>query len=241
MTCAIFLKCYKSGSKTSSKMCRMREVQKAPALTSRHISPKSRWQVYSSCVRSSMLHGSETWGPNASELQRLRRNDRSMVRWICCVSAHDDHYADVIMTKIASQITSLNIVYSTVLSGADQSKHQSYTSLAFVWGIHRDRWIPRTKGQLRGKCFHLMASSWHPLRPTTGEARPGWHHYRSPLWQITMGRACGACPSNTGIGMVGNLVVMARGVEVGHERPGPNVSRPTSVTVHCQRWIHRIE
>ena len=29
-----------------------------------------------------------------------------------------------------------------------------------VWGIHRDRWIPRTKGQLRGKCFHLMTSSW---------------------------------------------------------------------------------
>ena len=28
-------------------------------------------------------------------------------------------------------------------------------------GIHRDRWIPRTKGQLRGKCFHLMTSSWY--------------------------------------------------------------------------------
>ena len=38
-------------------------------------------------------------------------------------------------------------------------KHQSSASLAFVWGIHRDRWIPRTKGQLRGKCFHLMTSS----------------------------------------------------------------------------------
>ena len=39
-------------------------------------------------------------------------------------------------------------------------KHQSSASLAFVWGIHRDRWIPRTKGQLRGKWFHLMTSSW---------------------------------------------------------------------------------
>ena len=37
---------------------------------------------------------------------------------------------------IASQITSLTIVYSAV-SGADQSKHQSSASLAFVWGIHR--------------------------------------------------------------------------------------------------------
>ena len=37
----------------------------------------------------------------------------------------------------ASQITSLTIVYSTFYSGADQSKHQSSASLAFVWGIHR--------------------------------------------------------------------------------------------------------
>ena len=41
------------------------------------------------------------------------------------------------MGAIGSQITILTIVYSTVYSGADQSKHQSSASLAFVWGIHR--------------------------------------------------------------------------------------------------------
>ena len=41
------------------------------------------------------------------------------------------------MGAIASQITSLTIVYSTVYSDADQRKHQSSASLAFVWGIHR--------------------------------------------------------------------------------------------------------
>ena len=61
---------------------------------------------------------------------------------------------------MASQITSLAVVYSTVYSDADQRKHQSSASLAFVRRIHRDRWIPRTKGQLRGKCFHLVTSSW---------------------------------------------------------------------------------
>ena len=68
------------------------------------------------------------------------------------------HYSDVIMSTIASLITSFAAVYSTVYSDADQRKHQSSASLAFVWGIHRDRWIPCTKGQLRGKCFHLMTS-----------------------------------------------------------------------------------
>ena len=46
-------------------------------------------------------------------------------------------YCDVIMGVLASQITSLTIVYSTVYSDADQRKHQSSASLAFVWGIHR--------------------------------------------------------------------------------------------------------
>ena len=47
------------------------------------------------------------------------------------------HYNDVRMSAMASQITSLTIVYSTVYSGTDQRKHQSSTSLAFVRGIHR--------------------------------------------------------------------------------------------------------
>ena len=38
---------------------------------------------------------------------------------------------------MASQITSLTIVYSTVYSGADQRKRQSSAALAFVEGIHR--------------------------------------------------------------------------------------------------------
>ena len=46
------------------------------------------------------------------------------------------HYGDVIMGTMASQITRLTIVYSTVYSGADQRKHQSSASLAFLRWIH---------------------------------------------------------------------------------------------------------
>ena len=45
-----------------------------------------------------------------------------------------NHYNDVIMSAMASQITSLTIVYSTVYSGADQRKHQSSALLAFCVG-----------------------------------------------------------------------------------------------------------
>ena len=47
------------------------------------------------------------------------------------------HHNDVIMGAVASQITSLTIVYWTVDSDADQRKHQSSESLAFVREIHR--------------------------------------------------------------------------------------------------------
>ena len=91
------------------------------------------------------------------------------------------HYTGVIMTTMASQITSLTVVYSTIYSGPDQRKHQSSASLAFVWGIHRDRWIPRTKNQLRGKCFHLMTSSWVNLQHT--EADTPWPSFCRWLFQ----------------------------------------------------------
>ena len=48
-----------------------------------------------------------------------------------------NHYNDVIMGAIASQITSITVVFSAGYSDADQRKHQSSASLAFVWGIHR--------------------------------------------------------------------------------------------------------
>ena len=51
--------------------------------------------------------------------------------------ARHSHYNDVIMSTIASQITNLTIVYSTVYLATDQRKHQSSASLAFVRGIYR--------------------------------------------------------------------------------------------------------
>ena len=48
-----------------------------------------------------------------------------------------DHYSDNIMSVMAFQITSLANVYSSVYSDADQRKHQSTASLAFLLRIRR--------------------------------------------------------------------------------------------------------
>ena len=54
---------------------------------------------------------------------------------------------------MASPITSLMIIYSTVYSGADQRKHQSSASLAFVMGIHRWPVNSPHKGPVTRKMF----------------------------------------------------------------------------------------
>ena len=63
------------------------------------------------------------------------------------------HYSAVIMVAMASQITSLTIVYSTIYSGADKRKHQSSMSLAFVRGIHRWPVNSQPKGPVTRKMF----------------------------------------------------------------------------------------
>ena len=60
-----------------------------PVLSSRHLSFKTRGHVYSSCVRSAMLHASETWPLTKPNLQRLQRNGRAMIRQICNVRPQD--------------------------------------------------------------------------------------------------------------------------------------------------------
>ena len=60
-----------------------------PVLSSRHLSFKTRGHVYSTCVRSAMLHASETWPVTKPCLQRLQRNDRAMIRQICNVKPQD--------------------------------------------------------------------------------------------------------------------------------------------------------
>ena len=92
-----------------------------------------------------------------------------------------DHYNDVIMTTMASKNTSLTVVYSTAYSDADQRNYQSSASLAFVWGIHRDRWIPRTKGQLNGNCYNLMTSSWFREQYNIPQCHRNPHKWLSSL------------------------------------------------------------
>ena len=104
------------------------------------------------------------------------------------------------MSAMASRITNVYGVYSTVCTSADQRKHQSSASLAFVRGIHRWPTNSPHKGPVTRNCFHLMTSSWLLVsEPTyhwvgTGEEYdPGGFHKFQRSGSIRYDMAMGKC------------------------------------------------
>ena len=75
--------------------------------------------------------------------------------WFGCdwVRSHHSHYNDFIMSVMASQIPSYLIVNLSACSGTDKRKHQSSTSLGFVWWIHRWTVNSPHKGPVTQKMF----------------------------------------------------------------------------------------
>ena len=82
------------------------------------------------------------------------------------------------MGGVASQITSLTIVYSTVYWDADQRKHQSSASLAFVRGIHRSGEFP---AQMASNAENVPI--WWRHHDTSNIPSVGWNKISIPKLQ----------------------------------------------------------
>ena len=117
-------------------------------------------------------------------VHHLGNTFRRMIALICF--AVFTNFIDVIMSAMASQITSVSIISSTVCSGGDQRKYQSSGSLAFV----------------RGKCFHSI-TSWC-TQPSTflQNINPTLEHHGVDMFGVLVShvwfpylRAASLCPS----------------------------------------------
>ena len=75
-----------------------------------------------------------------------------------CASHVLSHYSNVIMSAVASQITSLTIVYSTVFSGENERKHQTLHHWHLCGEFTVGRWIACPNG---GIMFcHQIKNIW---------------------------------------------------------------------------------
>ena len=71
-----------------------------PLLTSKPVPFDLRGCLFCSNVRSSMLHGTETWPMTSDAFHRLCHNDRAMIHWICGVKPSDDPSMDDLHAKL---------------------------------------------------------------------------------------------------------------------------------------------
>ena len=85
------------------------------------------------------------------------------------------------MSQMASRITSLMIVYSSVYSGTYQSDHQSSASLAFVGEFTGDRWILRGNSPVTGEFSAQRASN-------AGNVSIWWRHHMEIVSQKSVTR-----------------------------------------------------
>ena len=66
--------------------------QLVPLLTNKDVSLIMRGRLYSSCVQSSMLHGSENWPVWKEYVVALQRVEMRMVRWMCGVKPKKERF-----------------------------------------------------------------------------------------------------------------------------------------------------
>jgi len=79
----------KSTSEDSIRCAWAKFRELCPILTLRGASLKAKGRIYSACVRSVMIYGSETWPMKVEDKQRLERTENMMVRWMCGASVRD--------------------------------------------------------------------------------------------------------------------------------------------------------
>jgi len=73
--------------------------QLVPLLTNREISLIRRGRLYSSCVRSSVLHISETWPVRKENEVALQQAEMRIVRWMCNVKGDMQRFFTKLMKK----------------------------------------------------------------------------------------------------------------------------------------------
>jgi hypothetical protein len=61
----------------------------SPILTARGYPLRLKGKIYSACVQSVLVYGSETWAMKVNDVRRLERAENTMVRWMCGVTLGD--------------------------------------------------------------------------------------------------------------------------------------------------------
>ena len=85
---------------TRCKCAWVKFLQLLPLFANCHLSLLTRGRVYSTCVRRAMLHAAKTWPVTVSTLNRLRRNDLAMIRWMCNIKINNNSFQNLALRML---------------------------------------------------------------------------------------------------------------------------------------------
>ena len=108
---------------------KFRDLQ--PLLTSKAISLNTKGALYRTCVQNVMLYGGETWPVKAEDIQRLHRNEMSMICWMCGTSLkqEDCPSSETLRNKLGVKLIASRIYYSKdALGGLDTLRGEPRTA-----------------------------------------------------------------------------------------------------------------
>ena len=84
-----------AGARVRCAWAKFKEL--SPIWTVRGASYHIKGRIYSACVQSVLIYGTETWAMKVDDLRSLERTERMMVRWMCGVSLKDRKRSDDFM------------------------------------------------------------------------------------------------------------------------------------------------
>ena len=101
-----------AGGCADAVTARIRSAWKAfhellPIITNRGVFLAKRGNLFVTCARTVLLHGSETWPLSKEDLYRLKRCDRAMIRWICGVKIMQPHSTDSLRSKLKFHVSKM--------------------------------------------------------------------------------------------------------------------------------------
>ena len=97
-------------------------------------------------------------------------------QWNDAWSVMSWNYNDAIMGAIASQITASRLFTQSFIQTQIKENIKAPRHWPLCGEFTGDRWIPHTNDQLRGKCFHLMTSSWNLKNLWRHSTGTEYHH-----------------------------------------------------------------
>jgi len=80
-----------------------------PILTGKGFSLQLKGKVYATCVRSCLMHGSETWAMKVEHELKMNRTEMSTIRWMCGVKLHERKKSEELRELLGLEPVSLMI------------------------------------------------------------------------------------------------------------------------------------